>query len=201
LAAQSNGSRTRFFAINPGLVIGTDADVFSPERRQILARQGLSTVSLEQVLSTIEYSITNEASSSGHSQIIIGLDPALLLKHDAAVNSRIYTDMLYTVDATNNDNDLQTKGSLNQRMETASSREESHDIVLMALQEKLSELIAVDLTDLRTNISISDFGLDSLVAIELKNWIGRSFKLALQTSEILDAASLSVLADKIIDKR
>ncbi|CAD6449080.1 ae21a851-88ca-40fd-adf8-b81d5758ff84-CDS [Sclerotinia trifoliorum] len=38
------------------------------------------------------------------------------------------------------------------------------------------------------------FGLDSLTAIELKNWIGNEFDVAIQASEILDERSVSSLA-------
>ena len=44
---------------------------------------------------------------------------------------------------------------------------------------------------------MTDFGLDSLIAIEPKNWISRTLQAAVQTSEIVDATTLRELVTTV----
>jgi hypothetical protein len=45
--------------------------------------------------------------------------------------------------------------------------------------------------------SLTNFDLDSLIAIELRNWIARDFEAAMQTSEVLDSASIISLVESV----
>jgi hypothetical protein len=55
--------------------------------------------------------------------------------------------------------------------------------------------VAVDYAEINLDAPILDFGLDSLVAIELKNWITRTFQSQMETSEILGMPSIRALAE------
>lgn len=188
-------------AINPGLVAGTDADLYSPERRQILAKQGLATVPFASVMSAIEYAMSAQARADRLAQVILGLDADLLVKHDAALHNRIYATILHTAKEQNNNNTTTAAArSLVQQISAAESREEVHTVVQDALTGKLVELLAMDPGDVRVHVPMADFGLDSLVAIELKNWVFRSFKAAMQTADVLEAASLVALATAILER-
>nr|XP_036579892.1 polyketide synthase [Colletotrichum truncatum]KAF6787648.1 polyketide synthase [Colletotrichum truncatum] len=192
---------THTVTINPGLVAGTDADLYSPERRQILAKQGLSTIPFDEVMSAIDYSMSMEARADPCTQLIIGLDPDLLVKHDAAVNNRIYSKILQTAqEGPGNNNMAAASRSFDQRISAAEGREEVRSIVQEALTAKLAELLAMDPSDVRPHVPIADFGLDSLVAIEIKNWIVRSFKAAMQTADVLEAPSLTSLITVVLER-
>ncbi|KAK8859140.1 Type I Iterative PKS [Apiospora arundinis] len=192
---------THAVAINPGLVAGTDADLYSPERRQILAKQGLATVPFASVMSAIEYAMSAQARADGLAQVILGLDADLLVKHDAALHNRIYAMILHTAKEQNNNNTTTAAArSLVQQISAAESRGEVHTVVQDALTGKLVELLAMDPGDVRVHVPMADFGLDSLVAIELKNWVFRSFKAAMQTADVLEAASLVALATAILER-
>ncbi|KAK7993281.1 hypothetical protein PG989_006662 [Apiospora arundinis] len=195
------GEATHAVAINPGLVAGTDADLYSPERRQILAKQGLATVPFASVMSAIEYAMSAQARADGLAQVILGLDADLLVKHDAALHNRIYATILQTAKEQNNNNTTTAAArSLAQQISAAESREEVHTVVQDALTGKLVELLAMDPGDVRVHVPMADFGLDSLVAIELKNWVFRSFKAAMQTADVLEAASLVALSTAILER-
>jgi Phosphopantetheine attachment site len=47
------------------------------------------------------------------------------------------------------------------------------------------------------DMPLLDFGLDSLTAVELKNWIFQECAAAVQASEILDATSVASLSMKV----
>ncbi|KIX01225.1 uncharacterized protein Z518_08950 [Rhinocladiella mackenziei CBS 650.93] len=66
--------------------------------------------------------------------------------------------------------------------------------------ERLAAFCAVDRDDIRMDAAIVDVGLDSLLAIEFKNWIMRTFQAPMQTTEILDASSLHDLVSLIAQR-
>ena len=57
----------------------------------------------------------------------------------------------------------------------------------------MSSLLVVEAGSISLDFPMDSLGLDSLIAIELKTWITRTFHAAMQTSEILDTPNLRTL--------
>lgn len=75
------------------------------------------------------------------------------------------------------------------------------DLVITAIVSHLARLISVDPNRIDPNkTSILDLGVDSLISIELRNWLMREFDTPLQTSEILIDQNVSSLAMKIVSR-
>lgn len=77
---------------------------------------------------------------------------------------------------------------------------QAHNIVAQALSEKLCSLLMLPLEECDVSKPISAFGLDSLVAIEVRHWISREFDAGLQLLEILASDSINGLAELILHK-
>jgi aryl carrier-like protein len=58
----------------------------------------------------------------------------------------------------------------------------------------LCDLMLKPLEDLDVNLGVAALGVDSLVAIELKNWLRRKLVLEVSVIEIMNAPSLLALA-------
>ncbi|CZT43409.1 uncharacterized protein RSE6_03443 [Rhynchosporium secalis] len=75
---------------------------------------------------------------------------------------------------------------------------------LEALLQKMSEFLLVPVEDIDAGRSPENFGVDSLVAVELRTWLKDSFGVVASTMEILKAPSFrslaEVVAKKLIDK-
>ena len=69
--------------------------------------------------------------------------------------------------------------------------------VLEALMDKLSSLTMIDRNKVEPAVSLSTYGLDSLVSVELGNWIRRETSVDLALTANLSADNLSALADSI----
>lgn len=195
------GSKTHFTTIMPALIGGSDADTTGPERRQMLFRQGATIVEFDEVISMVEYAVGTQAPRDGYSQLIVGIDPNAI-PSDGTYNYLFFTDILQTKDGTTSaeDDAQQAPATLSQRLAAANTIQETHDVVSEAVATKIRELIAIGPDDMRLDVPLPDLGIDSLVAIEIKNWIGREFEAPLQTSQVLDASSIITLTDTILQK-
>ena len=85
-------------------------------------------------------------------------------------------------------------------LQQAQDPTQAHDIIAQALLKKLCSLLMLSLEDVDVSKPISAFGLDSLVAIEVRHWISREFDAGLQLLEILASDSVSGLAGTIMHK-
>ncbi|KAL7620421.1 hypothetical protein AAE478_009416 [Parahypoxylon ruwenzoriense] len=71
------------------------------------------------------------------------------------------------------------------------------DVLTQAVVARLSSLLGRDASDIDSGRSVAALGLDSLVAVELRNWIVGETGVGLPIFEILGAGSLVELAAKI----
>lgn len=77
---------------------------------------------------------------------------------------------------------------------------EAVEIAGQGIQQKLSEVLTIDIENLDLARNITNYGLDSLTAIELRNWIAKELRANLQILELLSSGSISDLARLIVQK-
>lgn len=70
-----------------------------------------------------------------------------------------------------------------------------------ALITKVSAMTMIDREEVGADTPIESFGLDSLVSVELRNWIRREAGVELLLSAIIKAESLRALATDILEQR
>lgn len=185
------------------LNIGTieDATVNNDAIVNSLRRQGLTPVRPEELLAYFEYALSAEAREAGSHQIIIGFTPKSLAG-TTAINGTAHTPMFTHVrHATGTKSDMvtQEKGFKDIIME-AKDQDEISQFVAQVIGKRLADLVAIDASEVSLSSSIMDFGLDSLIAIELRNWIMREFDAPIQSSEVLDSQDIWSLAQKVTSR-
>lgn len=151
----------------------------------------------EELETLLEYLMSGAARSDGCQQLFIGINKQALLQQNPAILEDAMFSTLENIKISEPLQELDAPKSTSQLLSAAQSLHEAQSIIIVALAEQLSSLVALDIEDITLNQPIEEIGLDSLVAIEFKNWIGRTLSAAMQTSEILDAASLQELAKLI----
>lgn len=75
------------------------------------------------------------------------------------------------------------------------------DNLLEALAQKVSSITMMNREDVTSTRSLIEYGLDSLVSVELRNWIKRECAADLALTQIVGAANLQTLADLILARR
>ena len=86
-------------------------------------------------------------------------------------------------------------------LKAAQSLDEAHDVVCKGLLKILRSILMLDETeDADVSRSLSSYALDSLVAIEVRNFITREFEANLQVLELLSSGSVEGLARTICRK-
>lgn len=82
----------------------------------------------------------------------------------------------------------------------APSRSEAEQVVCNALVEKIAEVISMEPEELDITRALSHYPLDSLTAIEVRNYITRMFEANLQVLELLASGSIESLAKVVFAK-
>lgn len=90
--------------------------------------------------------------------------------------------------------------SYNAALKAAKTLEEAEQVVCDGLVSKLAAVMMMDIEDLDITRSLSHYPLDSLVAIEIRNFITREFEATLQVLELLSSGSIQTLAKAVCVK-
>jgi NADP-dependent 3-hydroxy acid dehydrogenase YdfG/aryl carrier-like protein len=72
----------------------------------------------------------------------------------------------------------------------ASSTDEGSSIASAALREKLGRILGVKAEELQTDRPLSQYGIDSLVALEIRSWVGREMETDVAIFEVLGEATI-----------
>ncbi|KAH7310724.1 hypothetical protein B0I35DRAFT_439590 [Stachybotrys elegans] len=73
-------------------------------------------------------------------------------------------------------------------------------IVVQAVVARLARALGVSSADIEPGKALSDFGVDSLMAVELRNWIGKDFKANVAVFDIMSGISIIGLGDLITER-
>lgn len=82
----------------------------------------------------------------------------------------------------------------------ASSAAEAALIVSEALKEKLSRVLGMKLEQIKFDHSLSSYGVDSLVGLELRNWLARETGADLAVFELLSGATLKDIGEAVASR-
>ncbi|KAI0386667.1 ketoacyl-synt-domain-containing protein [Hypomontagnella monticulosa] len=82
----------------------------------------------------------------------------------------------------------------------AASNDEARQVAVQGVLQKLSEVLSVARDDVDAQRSMASYGLDSLTAIEVRNWITRELGATLEILELLTSANVTDLAELIVSR-
>ncbi|KAK7756046.1 Type I Iterative PKS [Diatrype stigma] len=197
LAQFDKSSNCFYMTLNIGVI--EDGLVNNTAIIQSLRRQGLTSIYHDELAAFFEYSLSAEARQAGCHQAVIGFTPESLAE-TTAVSGAAHTLMFTHVRQTAKTQVADTGKKIMTFEELVSQTDDMEEIegfVAQLIGTKLADLMSIDPAGVNLDESITDLGLDSLIAIELRNWIMREFSAPIQSSEVLDSPNIWSLAEKV----
>ena len=198
-------SKTHYITLNLGMIEGTAVYERSEgrARSQNLLVQGFIPVKHKELLIFLDYAMSSQARADQCKQAIIGIDGRSIEEAEDATPTTKSAMFIHVRSAYNSKMRSASGSSVENRKKTladAYSLSQVHQIINTAVVQKLSNLIALEQDKIHVESPLSDFGIDSLNAIQLKNWIGQEFHAPIQTSEILDESSITALSKRVASR-
>lgn len=173
----------------------------NPDVMERMLAQGYQTQKFRELLAIIDYAITHPVPESPDAaQIICG---AHFPRPDSEISPRrldarfSHTWTTATSQQGGTDETTGARADYSSLLKAAATPEQSADIVSAAVNSKLARLLDAPADNFVAHRSLPSYGLDSLVAVELRNWIAKELRAPLQIFELMSPLSLGELAGMV----
>jgi acyl carrier protein/NAD(P)-dependent dehydrogenase (short-subunit alcohol dehydrogenase family) len=165
---------------------------------EVARNLGSDTICEAEVLALIQAAIEGKLMScNGHPITGMRITPTM---RPFWSNDAKFVHLLRAAEAASNSSSTTAKISRSAAFKAVSSRADAEQVVCDALVEKIAEVISMEPEELDTSRSLSHYPLDSLTAIEVRNFITRMFEASLQVLELLTSGSIESLAKVVCTK-
>ncbi|KAF2799537.1 ketoacyl-synt-domain-containing protein [Melanomma pulvis-pyrius CBS 109.77] len=159
---------------------------------------GSDTICEAEMLALIQAAIEGKLTScNGHPITGMRITPTM---RPFWSNDAKFSHLLHAAEAASTSSHTTTTISWSAAFKAAPSRPEAEQIVCNALVEKIAEVISMEPEELDISRALSHYPLDSLTAIEVRNYITRMFEANLQVLELLASGSIESLAKVVFAK-
>jgi hypothetical protein len=166
-----------------------------------LTRMGYKPLEEDEVLAIITSAIKKPIREQHASQIITGIaafDDNL--RSDSPWRHDLRFSGLKQIQTTGNRSTAKKDESLKGSLSNASSEVEATDTITLAIIAKLSDMFMIPEAEIDKSMSMARYGVDSLVAVELRNWLVAGAQAEISIFDVLQSPSLSALAGKVAAK-
>ncbi|KAI0163985.1 reducing type I polyketide synthase [Xylariaceae sp. FL1272] len=90
--------------------------------------------------------------------------------------------------------------SLNEQIAQSKTAEEAITRVQDAVAEKISDIFVLQKSDINPAQPLSKYGVDSLVAVELRNWLVPNARIEMSIFDMMGSSSLTALASSVVER-
>ncbi|KAL2132992.1 hypothetical protein VTI74DRAFT_3062 [Chaetomium olivicolor] len=195
-----NGNKTRYVSLDLGAIEGTGAiDRLSAKSKDVWRRSTI-VMSFEEFYTALEYGMDPKSAKDGFVHSILGFDRESIAS--VSLDTYTFSNPMFSLLPTSavrygeEEEIKESEGSQTlvdpaKLLREAKTFEEAETVILEATAEKFSVFLD---SAIPTDIPIAHLALDSLVSIELKNWMVRTFQAPLQASELAGTLSIRALS-------
>lgn len=82
----------------------------------------------------------------------------------------------------------------------AETFEDRARVVVLGLSTKLARAMSITVDDVQPSRQLSDYGVDSLMAVELRNWIAKEFRASVAIFEIMGSSTITAIGSLVVEK-
>lgn len=143
------------------------------------------------------------------SQLLVGaVTPAACLAKGVepptlALRPMFAGSSMLLVEGQQNDSSQEGKGSAIEfaaLFRSADSFEDRVAVVVLGLSIKLARAMSITVDDVQPSRQLSDYGVDSLMGVELRNWILKEFKANVAVFEIMGTSTITAIGNLVTEK-
>jgi len=163
---------------------------------------GENYITEAEVLALLESLLDGTADESCNSHIITGvhLDPAKIQFWGVDTKYKHLRAAAEAIAAQSASNSGVKSISWNAALKAAGSKEEAEQVICDGLVEKIAKTVGLETEDVDPARNLSNYALDSLTAIDVRNFITREFEATLQVLELLASGTTQTLAKTVAGK-
>lgn len=167
---------------------------------EVARNLGSDTICEAEVLALLNAAIKGKLASTCNNHTITGMRITSMMRPFWTEDAKFKAMRIAAEDEAAKNASLNTVVSFNAALKGARSPTEAEDVVCKGLVEKISSVLMLEAEDMDITRSLSHYPLDSLVAIEIRNFITREFEANLQVLELLSSGSIQTLAKAVCAK-
>ncbi|KAL4999764.1 hypothetical protein BDV10DRAFT_200455 [Aspergillus recurvatus] len=178
-------------------------------QRQRHAVNDMQPISAKELLALLELCLHPVTSRQFQSQVLFGLrTPADILREGKHTPPHLLQPLLSLFShpptplgpKSTNPSTLESEIHPATVFQAASTPQERTRIVLRALSVKLARAMSISPDDVELHKALSEYGVDSLMAVELRNWIVREFEAPVAVFEILGSSSIGEVVRVVVER-
>ncbi|KAF4207594.1 hypothetical protein CNMCM8927_002671 [Aspergillus lentulus] len=166
-----------------------------------MAQQGFHGTDTATLMSLIAASIRTPFGEGGTTQIITGLgewkEGQSLSNFDAPLFAHFRRQFQQKNGEGRSDEFI---GKLRENLRNVSNLEEASGVIFSVLSRKIAAHLSVPIESIDASRPITEYGIDSHMAVELRNWIAKTMESTVPILDILASSTLLDLAGKISSK-
>ncbi|KAI1811942.1 hypothetical protein GGS20DRAFT_560344 [Poronia punctata] len=168
-----------------------------------VVKLGSIPMEIDRVLRLIESGIRNPLGA----QIVTSIDTWNNLESSSPIKRDMRFRALARAKGSDGNNQGQSKAQasgdvlLTQALSSATvTLVQATEAITAAIVTKLAKIFNLEAADIESTLSMSHYGVDSLVAVELRNWLGSAVRAKLSIFEILQSTSLAAFGAMVATK-
>ena len=170
---------------------------------EVARNLGSDTICEAEVLALISAAITGKMASTCNHHAITGMRITATMRPFWSTDSK-FKHLLSVAEAEaaamSSSGPVAISWSAAFKTAAGASRAEAEEVVCNGLVEKIAEVVGMEKEELDVTRPLSNYPLDSLTAIEVRNFITRMFEANLQVLELLAQGSIQGLAKAVCVK-
>ncbi|PYH88738.1 polyketide synthase [Aspergillus ellipticus CBS 707.79] len=167
-----------------------------------LGQLGVTSLAEETVLQIVQQAITQP---DGPAQIITGINtgPGAHWDEAAWIQDPRFAALKYREmsQASTARAGSGTQGRLRDQLAAVASPTEAAPVICRALGQKLGSMFGLAEEEISATRDLTSYGVDSLVAVELRNWLVAQVGAEVSIFELMQSPSLEALADRVAARR
>lgn len=185
------------------LDLGVITDVgYLAENKELAARmaqQGFQGTDTPTLMSLIEMAISEPRRDGVFSQVITGLGEWKEGQSLGNFDSPLFAHFLHQYGRAEHQEE-DTAETLREDLRLVKNLDEAAGVIYTALSGRIAAHLSMPVETINPSSPISEYGVDSHVAVELRNWISKKMESTVPILEILASGSLLELSSKIASK-